>query len=324
MFSRAHLLIERDWERLLNDKLWGVEAHPLKDDSIFEWTAKILGLKGTIWEGGVFRLYLKFDESFNTKPPEVCFHTIPFHPNVDMITGKPCVDFLDDWHQWVEGYSLSMVLLTIQSMLSNPVLEDAVNSDAVQMLVHHPHAYKQMVQDCVSASQRVEAGLSPHTPEEKPNVAPTNQSPSKVPARQTSSKKSAKVSFEDYFTTWTGIATSKATETQENRFLEGMKDKPTLQKAHYGLRAEDLKAQAEKEAEEQRTLIYGKFQRPQKGEDAKQAKIDKVNKMRKIYLQPRTPRRTPISLEGTRIEDAWEGEVDALVAWSQNLDDGML
>lgn len=48
----------------------------------------------------------------------------------------------------------------LQSMLSNPVLEDAVNSDAVQMLVHHPHAYKQMVQDCVSASQRVEGSLN--------------------------------------------------------------------------------------------------------------------------------------------------------------------
>ena len=33
---------------------------------------------------------------------------------VDMITGKPCVDFLDDWTQWNEAYSLSSVLLAIQ------------------------------------------------------------------------------------------------------------------------------------------------------------------------------------------------------------------
>ena len=31
-----------------------------------------------------------------------------------MITGKPCVDFLDDWAQWNEAYSLSSVLLAIQ------------------------------------------------------------------------------------------------------------------------------------------------------------------------------------------------------------------
>ena len=31
--------------------------------------------------GGVFRIYLKFDEHYNHRPPKVCFHTIPFHPN---------------------------------------------------------------------------------------------------------------------------------------------------------------------------------------------------------------------------------------------------
>ena len=59
----------------------GIEAHPLTDDSIFTWTAKIHGLKQTLWEGGVFRLYVKFDEHYKYRPPVVCFHTIPFHPN---------------------------------------------------------------------------------------------------------------------------------------------------------------------------------------------------------------------------------------------------
>lgn len=31
--------------------------------------------------GGIFRVYLKFDEHYNVRPPDVCFHTIPFHPN---------------------------------------------------------------------------------------------------------------------------------------------------------------------------------------------------------------------------------------------------
>ena len=31
--------------------------------------------------GGIFRLYIKFNEQYNSRPPEVCFHTIPFHPN---------------------------------------------------------------------------------------------------------------------------------------------------------------------------------------------------------------------------------------------------
>jgi len=41
-------------------------------------------------------------------------------------------------------------------MLSNPVLENAVNLEAVSMLVNSPQKYKQMMLDCVAASQRVE------------------------------------------------------------------------------------------------------------------------------------------------------------------------
>ncbi len=29
----------------------GIEAHPLRENNIFEWSAKILGLKDTLWEG---------------------------------------------------------------------------------------------------------------------------------------------------------------------------------------------------------------------------------------------------------------------------------
>lgn len=31
--------------------------------------------------GGVFKLYLQFSEHYDGQPPEIFFHTIPFHPN---------------------------------------------------------------------------------------------------------------------------------------------------------------------------------------------------------------------------------------------------
>lgn len=31
----------------------GIEAAPLQDDSLFEWVAKIKGLKDSVWEGTV-------------------------------------------------------------------------------------------------------------------------------------------------------------------------------------------------------------------------------------------------------------------------------
>ena len=45
-------------------------------------------------------------------------------------------------------------------MLVNPVLEDAVNPDAVKMLVHNPLAYKQMIADCVAVSKSIAGELA--------------------------------------------------------------------------------------------------------------------------------------------------------------------
>ena len=35
-------------------------------------------------------------------------------------------------------------------------MDNAINMEAVQMMKYSPHTYKQVVQDCVAASQRVE------------------------------------------------------------------------------------------------------------------------------------------------------------------------
>ena len=39
--------------------------------------------------GGVFRLYMKFNEFYNERPPDVCFHSVPFHPNSEFVFLQP-------------------------------------------------------------------------------------------------------------------------------------------------------------------------------------------------------------------------------------------
>lgn len=48
------------------------------------------------------------------------------------------------------------MLLLLQNLLSNPVLKNAINNDAKQMLLCLPHAYKQIATDCVINSQKIE------------------------------------------------------------------------------------------------------------------------------------------------------------------------
>ncbi|KAK3767132.1 hypothetical protein RRG08_018004 [Elysia crispata] len=333
MFSRAHLLIEREFKILSKDPPWGIEAWPMYDDTVFEWMAKIKGLQGTPWEGGIFKVYIKFDEHYNVRPPQVLFQTIPFHPNVEVSTGRPCIDFLDDYSLWHENYSMSVLLLSLQTLLSYPVLKNAVNAEAASMLQTSPVSYRQMTQECVAASQRVEAGGSPQVRQPDSHAVRFNQDD--APARSSRPTRTAggntrvsKLSFDDYHTTWCGIATSKTRPDAINPFLETIRGNPTLQEIHLGVPREELEDQMKKQMEEHSILMYGKFKSQPSMESVRDAKIANLERMKKIYFPPRQsplPPRDDIdigkSLPALQANESnWEKEVDDLVNWTNNLD----
>ncbi|XP_064606573.1 ubiquitin-conjugating enzyme E2 U-like [Liolophura sinensis] len=328
MLSRAHLLIQKEYRNFKKDPPWGVDAFPL-NHSIFEWGAKIKGLRGTVWEGGIFWLYIKFDENFNLRPPQICFHTIPFHPNVDMITGQPCVDILDNWEEWKECFSIGYVLLTIQSLLSNPGLENPVNTEAADLLKRSPRSYRQMVLDCVSASQMLEAGLTPELGKQSSKVhcVPAPKATTYVRNVTTAPTKVSRLSFEDYHSTWCGIATSKTAPGAKNTFLESIKENQAARNRHMGLTEQEIEEQINRQVEEHNILIYGRFTNKLTEHEEKAAKLEKLNRMKKIYLPPRKPLSSPVPNNSVETvervfmkEEPWETEVDDLVNWSSKLD----
>jgi len=46
-----------------------------------DWEAVLIGPDDTIWEGGVFKLTMKFSQDYPNKAPEVKFVTKMYHPN---------------------------------------------------------------------------------------------------------------------------------------------------------------------------------------------------------------------------------------------------
>lgn len=44
----------------------------------------------------------------------------------------------------------------MQHMLSYPLLEDPINLEAAEMFSNRPHAYREVVERCVKASQALE------------------------------------------------------------------------------------------------------------------------------------------------------------------------
>ncbi|XP_073400779.1 ubiquitin-conjugating enzyme E2 U isoform X4 [Dendrobates tinctorius] len=165
------------------------------------------GLKDSLWEGALLQLTMTYTEEYRHQPPTIVFNTIPFHPNVDQNSGKPCIDFLDDPGGWNPAYTMTYVLLMIQVMLSSPVLENAVNADAANMALNKAALYRQMVLNCVKTSRQIEDGSTPESIIISRTPAPTcTPAPRKIKA----------VSFENYYKTWRQIATSKTVRGVKN------------------------------------------------------------------------------------------------------------
>ncbi|XP_058393018.1 ubiquitin-conjugating enzyme E2 U isoform X1 [Diceros bicornis minor] len=202
MLCRAHFLLEKDFQELKENNYKGISAFPVSED-MMKWEAEIEGLQDTVWHGLPFQLTINFTSEYNFVPPVVKFRTIPFHPNVDLHTGRPCMDFLDNPDKWSTSYTLSSILLTLQVMLSNPVLENPVNLEAAQMLIKDESMYSLIVVRLFHQPIQLKDGSS-----ELP----------KDPDKVIRSMKA--VSFNDYYKTWSGIATSKATDHYRTPLLK--------------------------------------------------------------------------------------------------------
>ncbi|XP_074190953.1 ubiquitin-conjugating enzyme E2 U isoform X13 [Rhinolophus sinicus] len=202
MYCRAYFVLQRDFQELKNNNYEGITAFPVSED-MMEWEANIEGLQNTFWRRIFFQLTINFTPEYNFVPPVVTFRTIPFHPNVDQHTGRPCIDFLDNTDEWNTSYTLSSILLTLQIMLSNPVLNNPVNLEAAQMLTEDETKYKLIIRRLFHESLQLAKDDSSKSPEDSHKFV-----------------RSIKISFDDYYKTWSEIATSKAAECYRTPLLE--------------------------------------------------------------------------------------------------------
>ncbi|KAJ5999142.1 ubiquitin-conjugating enzyme E2 4 [Penicillium sp. IBT 35674x] len=84
-------------------------------------TGKQLSWGDSPYSGGVFFLNIQFPTDYPFKPPKVNFTTRIYHPNINS-NGSICLDILRD--QWSPALTISKVLLSICSMLTDPNPDD--------------------------------------------------------------------------------------------------------------------------------------------------------------------------------------------------------
>ncbi|XP_063968787.1 ubiquitin-conjugating enzyme E2 D1-like [Lytechinus pictus] len=104
-------------------------AGPVNDD-LFTWQATIMGPSNSAYESGIFFLNIHFPSDYPFKPPRVAFTTKIYHPNINS-NGSICLDILRS--QWSPALTISKVLLSICSLLTDPNPDDPLVPDIARI-----------------------------------------------------------------------------------------------------------------------------------------------------------------------------------------------
>jgi len=137
-----------DYRNMRNSPPESILASPYRDD-LFTWAAVVLGPPDTPWENAVLRLEMKFSDRYPAAPPVVRFLTKIFHPNV-YSDGAICLDLLKE--KWSSAYTVSSILVAIQSLLTDPNPLSPANAEAARLYQSDKHAYDLRVIKCVEES----------------------------------------------------------------------------------------------------------------------------------------------------------------------------
>mmetsp|Transcript_30645 Transcript_30645/g.99113 ORF Transcript_30645/g.99113 Transcript_30645/m.99113 type:complete len:167 (+) Transcript_30645:1-501(+) len=112
--------ITKELNDMTKDPPVSCSAGPKGDDT-FNWEATIMGASDSPYASGIFRLDITFPADYPFKPPKVKFVTKIYHCNVNA-SGSICLDILNA--QWSPALTISKVLLSICSLLTDPNPDD--------------------------------------------------------------------------------------------------------------------------------------------------------------------------------------------------------
>lgn len=139
--------IRRELEKITEDPPPNCSAGPTREDDITRWTATIFGPTETPFEGGVFKLEIQFPKDYPFKAPIIRFKTKLYHPNISP-EGSICLDILKTSH-WSAALTISKVLLSICSLLSDPNPSDPLWGEPARLYTADRARYDATVREWV-------------------------------------------------------------------------------------------------------------------------------------------------------------------------------
>lgn len=138
--------IQKELADLQKDPPANCSAGPAGDEK-FKWNASIMGPAGSPYAGGVFFLSISFPQDYPFKPPKFAFTTRIFHPNINS-NGSICLDILKE--TWSPALTVSKVLLSISSLLTDPNPDDPLVPDIAHLFKTNREKYDQLAKEWTS------------------------------------------------------------------------------------------------------------------------------------------------------------------------------
>jgi ubiquitin-conjugating enzyme E2 D/E len=129
--------LTKELKDMQKDNTPNLSAGPV-NDNLFEWNAVIMGPVDTPYEGGIFYLSISIPSNYPFKSPIVIFNTKIYHPNINS-SGNICLDILKT--QWSPALTISKILLSICSLLTDPNPNDPLVPDIADVFKTNPELY---------------------------------------------------------------------------------------------------------------------------------------------------------------------------------------
>jgi len=136
--------ITKELQDLGRDPPAQCSAGPIDEQDMFKWQATIMGPQDSPYQGGVFFLTIQFPPDYPFKPPKVTFVTRIYHPNINS-NGSICLDILRS--QWSPALTISKVLLSVCSLLTDPNPEDPLVPEIARLYKSDRNKYNDLAKE---------------------------------------------------------------------------------------------------------------------------------------------------------------------------------
>lgn len=140
----AQKRINKELKDLHKNPIENFSAGPESEDNIYKWSIMLNGPPDSVYQGGIFEIDATFPADYPFKPPKLHFKTKVYHPNISS-SGEICLDILGS--KWSPALTLSKVVLSLSSLLTDPNPDDPMVSDIARQYKNRRDEFDKIAQE---------------------------------------------------------------------------------------------------------------------------------------------------------------------------------